>query len=86
MVYNADKGNHDVLLLKSSKFGLPFRLIERVKSHLSKRTHKVLFNSALANSFDVTSGVPQGSHLEPFFFLIYINDLPNAIQNSQILI
>ena len=52
-----------------------------IKNFLSESKQKVVFNGSNSKWTDVTSGIPQGNVLGPILFIIYINDLPDVVQN-----
>ena len=68
--------------LNLKKNGVSGNLLELIKSFLSDRVQRVTLNGKTSDWECIRAGVPQGSILEPLFFLIYINDLATDLKSN----
>ena len=75
---------HARLLWKLKHVGVSGPLLHWFKNYLTGRKQRVVISGCHSSWAEVKSGVPQGSILGPILFLIYVNDLPDVIQNSNL--
>ena len=70
---------HQVLLKKMTYLDFSKNAITWFKSHLCERKFKISINTNYSSPSRLLCGITQGSILGPLFFLLYINDLPHAV-------
>ena len=71
---------HKGLIHKLNSLGVRSDLLSWVQHYLSGRKIRVVIDGHHSSSREISAGVPQGSILGPLFFLVYINDISNAIR------
>ena len=82
--------NHDLLVSKLSYYGISGKAKLLLASYLQNRYQRVQIITSYLNDNTVSKwtkrkyGVPQGSNLGPLLFLVYIIDIPKAIDHKAI--
>ncbi len=75
-----DMVDHGILLKKLVTYGVEGREIEWFRSYLSNHIQQLNFKRTLSDEQPVTIGVPQGFILGPLLFIIFMNDVSDAIK------
>jgi hypothetical protein len=79
-----DRVNHFGLLYTLLKKGLPLCLINLLLSWFSKLSGSVSWNNKFSASFNIASGVPQGSINGPKFFNCVMDEILCSLDNNHL--
>ena len=79
-----DKVPHHRLIEKIAANGIGGKISKWLQSWLTDRKQRVIVKNVTSDWIPVISGVPQGSVLGPCLFVIYINDIDDAVSGEML--
>ena len=74
-----DRVWHKGLILKLEMYAIRGKLLQWISSNITHRNQQVFVNGAKSKPRYLTAGVPQGSVLGPFLFVVYVNDIADKL-------
>lgn len=81
-----DSVNHERLICKLRFLGICDPLLSWIGSYITGRSQVVKIRGNCSRTASIASGVPQGSHLGPLLFSLFVNDVSEAINHSKFLV
>lgn len=84
-IHNYNKVDHDILPRKLNEYSVIGNAFEWLRSYLTGRYLLVRVDGHISNEYEVTFRVPQGSHLGPILFNIFVNDIGSKLISEYLL-
>ena len=66
-------------------YGLNGAALQWMTSYLGRRKQRVVVNGKVSDWVPAVSGTPEGGHISPLLFSLYINDLPTVVTTNCLL-
>lgn len=79
-----DNVSHERLLHNMRKRKLPMEIINWIASYLTDRVTCIKLFEGISETFDIATGIPQGSPLSPILYLFYNADLIELGRSSEL--
>ena len=75
---------HSKILVKLASYGIGYELLTWIQTFLTGRSQRVVIEGLLSDPIPVNSGVVQGSVLGPLIFILFINDITDCLDCSEV--
>jgi len=81
-----DTVNHNILINELDNLGVGNPLLAWLKSYITGRKQFVSILGSSSNTFEATSGVPQGGHISPLLFSLFVNSISTRLNQVKLLL
>jgi len=81
-----DTVGHGLLINELDTLGIRDPLLSWLCSYLSNRKQFPKVNNCKSSLVNIPSGVPQGGHLSPLLFILFINSISKSITKAKFLL